>query len=72
MGIRLETPTTIPTETDPLSLHLDQTTPQTVTGLADGALGLISGVLSIIGRNIDGGFANSVYLTSQHFDGGGA
>ena len=59
-------------ELDPLSLHLDQTTPQTMTGLADGALGLISGVFGIIGRNIDGGFSNSVYLTSQNINGGGA
>jgi hypothetical protein len=32
-------------ETDPLSLHLDQTEPQTITGLADGFLKIDSGVI---------------------------
>ena len=32
-------------ETDPLSLHLDQTSPQTMTGLSDGYLKLTSGAI---------------------------
>ena len=39
------TPPYLSTETDPLSLHLDQNTPQTVIGLSDGYLKLTSGVV---------------------------
>jgi hypothetical protein len=35
-------------ETDPLSVHLDQTTPQTMTGIADGFLGLEDGVIKTV------------------------
>jgi len=35
----------VPPETDPLSVHLEQTTPQTMVGLDDGIMYLTSGVL---------------------------
>jgi len=66
------------TETDPLSLHLDKTTPQNII---NGSASVIAPTSDLHIANkyyvdsntdLDGGFANSVYLISQISDGGGA
>ena len=54
-------------ETDPLSLHLDQTTPQSMTGLSDGFIGLISGVIS----NVSETDPNSLHTNADNTSGFG-
>ena len=52
------------TETDPLSLHLDQSSPQTMTGLSDGYLKLTSGVIGT-GTPASGGISRSIATISS-------
>ena len=76
-------PTVVPAETDPLSLHLDPVSQQTIkthipllTGLTptqDYEIATKKYVDDNAGGfEVDGGFVNSVYLVAQLVDGGGA
>ncbi len=51
-------------------LSVEGTPTHVVTVNEAGLLGKAS--VEILGGNIDGGFANSIYLSSQYYDGGNA